>query len=262
MSPCPLRAPSPAVQIPDDIRPVWAVVAGRMGSERLAGKTMADLAGVPSLRRNIERLKQVPALDGICVATTDQVLDDVIRACARDAGVESYSGSTHDVLARTLNAAQSVNARTIVQVTGDCPLTDPAIVQRAIEAYAEERPDYATTVQGGGGYPDGYNVEVFATDLLAEVEAATRDPDDREHVSLYIYNHPERYRVLGLQPPAHIEFTPGLHLSLDTIHDLEAMRAIHAALLPRGPYFGIEDVLEFLREHPEVEELTQRPRDH
>ena len=44
-------------------------------------------------------------------------------------------------------------------------------------------------------YPRGMDVQVFPAAVLAEVAALTDDPADREHVSLYIYEHPERYRL-------------------------------------------------------------------
>ncbi len=108
----------------ESIRPVDALVAGRMRSSRLPGKTMAKLVDKPSLWHVIQRLKRVRDLDEIVVATTDEPSDDPIRALAEAVDVPSYSGSADDVLGRTLSAARSVGARTIVQVTGDCPLVD------------------------------------------------------------------------------------------------------------------------------------------
>jgi spore coat polysaccharide biosynthesis protein SpsF len=90
---------------------------------------MADLAGKPSLWHILERLKRVRGLDGIVVATTTDPSDDPIRSCAEAAGVECHSGSVDDVLGRTLAAARAVGASTIVQVTGDCPLVEPSVVE-------------------------------------------------------------------------------------------------------------------------------------
>ena len=106
-----------------------------MDSSRLPGKTMADLAGHPSLWHILERLKGATLLDGIAVATTTDPGDDVIRACAESAGVPCLSGSADDVLDRTLRAGRMVGAATIVTVTGDCPLTDPTVVDKVVAAY-------------------------------------------------------------------------------------------------------------------------------
>jgi spore coat polysaccharide biosynthesis protein SpsF len=229
----------------EDARPIWAVVAGRMGSSRMPGKTMADLAGRPSLLHIVDRLRRVPALDGVVIATTDDPSDDPIRAAGRSEGVPVFSGSPDDVLDRTLRAARSVGATTIVQVTGDCPLVDPDVVGATIEAFLRERPDYASTVLGEETWPVGLDVEVFATETLAGVDRVATEPRHREHVSLYIYEHPEKYRLLGLRAEGD-ERRPELRLTLDTVDDYEVISAVYAALYPANPEFGIRDAIAYL----------------
>jgi spore coat polysaccharide biosynthesis protein SpsF len=237
----------------DDLRPIWAVVAGRMGSSRLPGKTMADLAGQPSLGHIVDRLRRVEVLDGIVIATTERPIDDPIRALAGEKGVPVHSGSEDDVLGRTLDAAHSVGARTIVQVTGDCPLVEPHVVAPVLDAYIRERPDYASNVLAGETYPVGLDVEVFATDLLAGVAERTTDPDDREHVSLFIYNHPDEFRLLGIEAQG-ADRRPDLRVCIDTAADHEVVSAIYAHLYPRDPEFSLHDVIEFLDAHPELKQ--------
>ncbi len=228
----------------------WAVVAARMGSSRMAGKSMAVLAGRPSLAHIVARLRRSRHLDGIVVATPEGEENDPIRACARAEGVPCFSGSEDDVLGRTLGAARSVGAGVIVQVTGDCPLADPRIVDRVIEAYRDARPDYASNCLVRS-YPDGMDVEVFATAVLAEADRATTDPAAREHVSLYIYGHPERYRLLNVPaPPEHT--WPELRLTLDTPEDYRVIGAIYDALHAGNPAFGLPETLAWLRAHPEI----------
>lgn len=227
-----------------------------MRSSRLPGKTMAELAGKPSLWHVIERLRRVDALDGIVVATTDGPSDDPIRALAESVGVRTYSGSAADVLGRTLAAARSVGARTIVQVTGDCPLVEPALVESAIATYRGERPDYVSTVLSRETFPVGLDVEVFSTDLLAEVDRLTKNQRHREHVSLYIYEHPERYRLVGIEAHGR-QRRPDLRLTLDTVDDLAVIRAVFEALWPENPTFTIDDVIEYLDSHSEVAELNR-----
>jgi spore coat polysaccharide biosynthesis protein SpsF len=238
------------------IEPVWAVVAGRMGSSRHPGKTMADLAGRPVLAHVVDRLRATPGLDGVCVATTTAADDDSIRRWARSAGVPCHSGSTDDVLARVLEAARRVAARTVVRVTGDCPLIDPQVVAEALEAFRRERPDYVSNRLHGYTYPDGYDIEVVGTDVLAEVEHSTSDPFDREHVTPFIYRHPERFRLLGVEAQGPRR-RPDLHLSVDHEEDLALVRAVVEALEPTKPLFGVGEVIEFLDAHPEVVALNR-----
>ena len=216
---------------------------------------MADLAGRPALAHVVGRLQATPGIDGVCVATTSAPDDDPIRAWAADPAVPCYSGSIEDVLERVLEAARSVEARTVVRVTGDCPLIDPQVVAETLDAYRAERPDYASNRLHGYTYPDGYDVEVVRTDVLAEVSRSTSEKFDREHVTPFVYRHPERFRLLGIEAQGRVR-RPDLHLSIDHEQDLAVVRAVVEALEPATPLFGVADVVDFLDAHPEIAALN------
>lgn len=227
-----------------------AIVAARMESSRLPGKSMAVLAGRPALAHVASRLRRSRYLDGVIIATSDHPADDAIRGCARDLGIPCYSGSHDDVLKRTRDAARWAGVEHIVQVTGDCPLIDPAVVDRVIGAYLTARPDYASNVLRAT-YPNGMDTEVFPLTVLDEVDTLTRDPADREHVTLYIYEHPEKYRLLNVDAPAEHTW-PELRLSIDTPEDYALVRVIYDTLYGRNPAFGLDDILTFLRRRPDL----------
>jgi len=217
---------------------------------------MADLAGRPLLAHVVDRLRASPGVDGVCIATTNAAEDEPIRRWARGAGVPCHSGSVDDVLARILEAARSVGARTVVRVTGDCPLIDPWVVAETLDAFRREHPDYASNRLHGYTYPDGYDVEVMGTDVLAEVERSTSERFDREHVTPFIYRHPDRFRLLGVEAQGRVR-RPDLHLSVDHEEDLALVRAVVEALEPAKPLFGVADVVDFLDAHPEVAALNR-----
>jgi spore coat polysaccharide biosynthesis protein SpsF len=104
------------------------------------------------------------------------------------------------------------------------------------------------------------DVQVFRTAVLAEVAALTDDPVDREHVSIYIYEHPERYRLRSVRadPPQ----APELRLTVDTSEDLALVRAVFETLHPRDPAFTLADILALLHARPELRalnaEITQK----
>lgn len=235
-------------------RSIWAVVAARMGSSRMPGKSLAPLAGSPALAHIIHRLRRSRHLQGVVVATTTSPGDDLIRACALAEGARVFSGSSEDVLDRTLRAADSVGADLIVQVTGDCPLIDVAICDLVIERFLEDAPDYASNAIART-YPAGMDVEVFPTTLLGEVAELTTDPADREHVTLYLYEHPERYRLLNVEaPPRH--HRPALRLTLDTPEDHALISALYDALYARDPAFGLDAILRSLDADPSLAALN------
>lgn len=219
---------------------------------------MAMLAGQPAFERIVQRLRRSRYLNCITLATTYNPEDQPLRECAHRLGVPYYAGSPTDVLGRMLEAARAVQAEVIVQITGDCPLIDPAIVDYVIDAYIREKPDYAANVIPST-YPNGMDTEVFATSILAEVDSLTQDPADREHVTLYIYEHPERYRLLNISaPPEHTR--PELRLCIDTIEDYRVVSAIYESLEPIKKDFGLVDILTFLDAHPEIAVLNSEIR--
>jgi spore coat polysaccharide biosynthesis protein SpsF len=233
-----------------DRRRIFATIEARMTSTRLPGKVLCEAVGKPMLELMIERVRRVPVLDGIVVATTENVEDAPIVALARRLGVGWYRGSENDVLSRVLEAAGSHNVDVIVELTGDCPLIDPDVIAETIEAYLAADADYVSNILQRT-YPIGMDTQVFATRVLADVARRTEDPVDREHVSLFIYRHPEIYRLRNVAAPPPLT-RPDLRLTLDTPEDLAVIRAVFEGLYPDKSDFGLADILAFLDSLPEI----------
>ena len=230
------------------------MIQARMRSERLPGKVLLPVLGRPLLELMIERLRRVTLADDIMVATTDDPSCDPIAELAERLGVGVHRGSEVDVLGRVIDAARAAHAELIVETTGDCPLIDPATIDRVIASFLAADVDYCSNVLVRT-YPRGMDVQVFPLTVLEEVNRLTTDPPDREHVSLYIYEHPERFRLLnvasGLDPDA-----AALRLTVDTPQDLSVVRVVFERLYHRQPDFDLADVLDLFRAEPELRELN------
>ena len=227
-----------------------------MSSTRLPGKVLLPAAGKPLLEHLVERLSRVRYLNEIVVATTVNGADDRIADLAKSLGVSFYRGSEEDVLGRVLEAARAFNVGVIVEIPSDRPLVDPRIVQSCVERFSATGADYvANNIEPS--YPLGMDVQVFATDTLEQVAKLTQDPADREHVSLYIYNHPEKYRLQNVMaPPEHTR--PDLRLTIDTQEDYRVIRAIFDALYQHKKDFGLSDILTYLDEHPDIAAINAK----
>jgi spore coat polysaccharide biosynthesis protein SpsF len=234
---------------------IVATVEVRMTSSRLPGKHMLEVCGKPILAHLIDRLKRVSSLDEIVIATTIDPADDVLCQLGTDCGVRFHRGSEEDVMQRVVDAAASVSADLIVEITGDCPVIDPEIVEQAIRMHCYNESDYTGNAEIRS-YPDGMDVQVFSTVDLAEAAAITVDADDHEHVSLYFRRHPERYRHLHLVAPPELHW-PELGLTLDERNDYLLMKHIYEHFLPNHPNFSCLDVLRFLRANPDVVLINQ-----
>jgi spore coat polysaccharide biosynthesis protein SpsF len=229
-------------------------IEARMTSSRLPGKVLLEAAGKPLLEHMIERLRQVRGLDAIVIATTEESSSDPIAELAGRLEVGCFRGSEEDVLARVLGAAEAHGAELIVEATGDCPLIDPRVVDRVLDRFLAGGVDYCSNTLERT-YPRGMDVQAFPTAVLAEVAGLTDDPADREHVSLYIYEHPERYRlrsVVSDRPEA-----ADVRLTVDTPEDYALIREIFDVLYPRDPEFGLEAILALLDERPELAALNR-----
>ncbi len=230
---------------------VVATIEARMTSSRLPGKVLLPAVGKPLLELMVERLRRTRHLDEIVIATTEDASSDPLQELAERLGIGCFRGSEDDVLARVLGAAQAYDADLIVELTGDCPLIDPALVDHVIERHREGGADYTANVLDRT-YPLGFAVQVFPTRVLAEVAELTDDPADREHVSLYIYEHPERYRLRNIVSD-HPE-SAELRLTVDTAEDYELVRTVFEEL-PGA--FGLPEILDLFARKPELRSVNQ-----
>lgn len=184
------------------------------------------------------------------IATTTNAADDPVVELARRLGFGVFRGSEHDVLGRIVGAAREFRADIIVEVTSDCIVIDPAVMRQCVDAYLVADADYVGNVLVRT-YPVGMDTQVYATSLIEEVSRITRDPEDREHVSLYIYRHPEKYRLLNVTAAPEAVW-PDLHLTLDTQEDYAMLKALYEGLYPVKRDFDVADIIAFLKAHPEI----------
>lgn len=233
---------------------VVATIEARMTSTRLPGKVLKEAVGKPMLELMVERLKRVPSLSGIVIATTTNPPDDAIVELAGRLGVGCHRGSEKDITERLLGAAEAHAIDVIVETTGDCPLIDPDVVDRCIRTYLESGVDYVSNVLERT-YPIGMDTQIFSTATLADVDRRTHEPFDREHGAVFIYRNPEIYSVKNVAAPP--EFNdPKLRLTLDTIEDYRLIVEVFDELYPRDPAFGLAHVMALLRRRPELRKIN------
>jgi spore coat polysaccharide biosynthesis protein SpsF len=207
------------------------------------------------LQHLVERLRAVPSLNEIVLATTTNTTDDVLVAFAEEQCVRVFRGSEEDVMARVIGAAESVGADIVVEITGDCPVIDPDIVEQTIRMFRHHDADYVSNAHVRS-YPDGMDTQVFLLDTLKRSAAMTDDPLDHEHVTLHIRNHPEIFRKIHLVAPPSL-WWPDLGLTLDEEADYRLLTKIIETLAPVNPQFGCHDILALLRQHPDWVEINR-----
>ena len=198
------------------------VVQARMGSTRLPGKVLRQLAGRTVLERVVRAARDSDVLDELVVATTAEPVDDAIVAECEAIGVPVHRGPVDDVLTRFLGVLESYESDTVLRFTADCPLLDPELIALAAKVFAAAPyVDYLST-SIARTLPHGLDVEVVRTEVLRNIDKLATE-HHRTHVTSYIYSHPEDYNVLGLTMQPDLSH---LRLTLDTPDDWRLIEAI------------------------------------
>jgi spore coat polysaccharide biosynthesis protein SpsF len=231
------------------------IVQARMTSTRLPGKILLPILGRPMLSFQIERLRRVQGVDRIVLATTTNATDDVVASFAEAERVDCVRGSELDVLSRYHDAVTRFSPQVVVRVTSDCPLLDPPVVERVLREFhaVPQGCDYASNMIRPT-FPYGMAVEVMTRAALETAHREARDAAEREHVTPYLYWRPERFRLHS------VIMTPDLsqhRWTVDTPEDFALVTRIFESLYPRDRAFGIPQVLDLLREHPEWADLNR-----
>jgi spore coat polysaccharide biosynthesis protein SpsF len=234
---------------------IVAIIEARMASTRLPGKVLMPLYGQPCLQRIIERLRKSKYLDDIIVATTINHTDDIIVDLCKKISCRYYRGSENDVLGRVAEAAELQNADIIVEITGDCPCIDWRHADYLIKDFFSGEYDYVSNIIKRS-FPRGFDTQVFAAAVLKEIKKITQDPKYREHAALYIYTHPEKYRLKNWLAVDKM-FWPELAITLDTKEDYELISKIYDKLYPVNADFSAEDVVDLLRKEPGLQKINE-----
>jgi spore coat polysaccharide biosynthesis protein SpsF len=226
---------------------VLAILQARMSSTRLPGKVLRPILGRPMIALQVERLRRSKRLGRIVVATSTGPEDDPLADYAQSLGLTVFRGDLADVLDRFHGAlAAHGDGEHLVRLTADCPLADPEVIDAVIARHLETCADYTANTEGRT-FPKGLDVEVCRVSALEAAWREARDPYEREHVTPFLYRHPERFKQAAVtrDPPQRYRWT------VDTPEDLAFVEAVYAGLYPTNPAFTSADVLAWQERNPE-----------
>jgi spore coat polysaccharide biosynthesis protein SpsF len=225
------------------------IVQARMGSSRLPGKILRTVAGKSLLETEIERLRQIKVQGHqveVVIATTTSPLDDEVERFCLGKKIEFFRGSASDVLSRYYECASRRGSEIVVRATADCPLIDPEVSGKVIETYLAGGFDYVSnTVERS--YPRGLDTEVFSFVTLEKAHQLAKEAPDREHVTRFIYTHPDKFRMGAVKNPVDLS---NHRWTVDTAEDFELIKRLLGDLASK-PGFRMRDVLECFSRHPD-----------
>ena len=238
---------------------IAAIIEARMRSTRLPGKVFLPVLGKPVIEMMVERIKHARYIDKIIIATTTDKSDDRIEELCKRLDIDCYRGSEDDVLSRVLEAARAHKVDLICELTGDCPLIDPIIIDQVVTMYMSGFYDYTANGFNEQTYPRGLDVKVFPTSVLEKTAKLTTNAIDHVHVSCFIYHNPKIFRLGGITAPAAV-FGPDIRITLDTAEDYELIKRIFEALYKKNKIFLAKDIVKYLRDNPELLKINRHVR--
>jgi spore coat polysaccharide biosynthesis protein SpsF len=235
---------------------VTAIIQARMGSTRLPGKTLLPIFGEKTvIELLLERVAKAKSVGRVLVATSVAPQDNVLADFCENRGIACFRGHETDVLDRFYRAALSSGpADTLVRLTGDCPLHDPDVIDAVIRFCRTENLDYGSNVDPPT-FPDGLDTEVFRFSTLEQAWKDAKQPEEREHVTIYMKRRLDLFRQKTYRNESDLSFH---HWTLDDNDDLRFVRGIYQHLYPINPDFRMRDVLAFLEQNPDHRSIRDK----
>ncbi|SHN57779.1 cytidylyltransferase domain-containing protein [Desulfovibrio litoralis] len=228
------------------------ILQARMGSTRLPGKVLKTVLDKPLLAYTVERLRYCKLVSELILATTNDPSDEPLVAFAQENKLPIFRGSINDVLDRyysALSLLKDQNIQYIMRITGDCPLIDPTICDAVIQEVQKQKADYCISSER---FAEGLDCEVFTKQALIKAWTEAKLASEREHVTLFIRNHPELFNLAKYDQTRD---DGKIRITVDEQADFELVEAIIKALYKKDATpFSFEDIRNFLINHPELME--------
>ena len=221
-----------------------------MGSSRLPGKVMMMVEeGKPVINWVLSQLNHCKLIDKIIVASTSLPEDEQIIKYVKNLGFDCFRGSSNDVLDRYYECAKEFSISNIVRITSDNPLIDPTIVDNVITKFYSDSFDYVANCIDRT-FPYGTETEIFTFEALKTAWMNSNKPPEREHVTQYIKNNPNKFKISDIK---HHQNISHLKWSVDRSEDIELVKLI-SQKIKRRPIL-MTDILELIKRNPNIVKL-------
>lgn len=233
------------------------VVQARSSSTRLPGKIFLPLAGEPLLVRMIERVRAAKLVGEVVVASTTDAVDDEIEELCRANGIPCYRGHPSDLLDRHYRCALANRADIVLKIPSDCPLVDPSVIDRVIDQYLSNEADYVSNLHPPS-YPDGQDVEVMSFTALETAWSEAEQDFEREHTTPYLWERPERFRILNVVWGTGQDLSMTHRLTIDYPEDYELIQRVYQELYARDRIFGLNEIMALFAAEPALLQLNAK----
>jgi spore coat polysaccharide biosynthesis protein SpsF len=225
-----------------------ATLACRAGGSRLYGKPVQRIGDRTILEYLVARIQSIPRVDQIVLAISEGSENTLFIDYANKLGIDYVIGDEWDVQERLIVAGERVNADLLLRATTESPFLYTDNVEELVERHIAEGAALSVTE----GLPDGAYCEIISLDALKDAHARGERRHRSELCTLYMFEHPERYKHLTLKAPPKLSRAGDIRLTVDYPEDLIVCRKIAEELGRGGPLFSLEAIVDFLDAHPKL----------
>ncbi|MGA3013235.1 MAG: glycosyltransferase family protein [Bacteroidales bacterium] len=238
---------------------VVTAIQARTSSTRLPGKVLLPLCEETLLFRMIERVRGSKLAGTIIVATSITPEDDPIEQLCLEKNILCFRGDLNDLLDRHYKLAQHYNAEAVVKIPSDCPLIDPAIIDRVIGYFLQNESSYDFVSNlHPASYPDGNDVEIMTFKALEYAWLYATRGFEREHTTPYIWENRNIFRIGNVALPNSVNYFMTHRWTIDYEEDYYFIREVFEHLFPKNPQFTFMDIMDLIETHPEIATLNKQ----
>lgn len=229
------------------------IVQARTSSSRLPNKVLMPILGETLLYRMIERLMMIRHKAQIIIATSEAPEDDFIKTEAEFIGVPCFRGSLDNLLDRHYQAALKYGADIVLKIPSDCPLIDPAIIDKGLNFFLKHREeyDYVSNLHPAT-YPDGNDVEIMTMECLTKAWHEAQRPLELEHTTPYIWENPTEFSIGNFYWETGQDYSMSHRFTIDYKEDYFFIKKVFQELYPKNPQFSLNDILNLLIKEPDI----------
>ncbi len=246
-----------------------ALIAARMGSSRLPGKSLMSVFEKPMLERMVERIRYCQRITDIVLATSVATEDDPLAQWAQENNITCYRGSGPDVLGRLYEATKLAQTDLIVEMLGDNPLVHASLIDAALARFDEGDVDYIATLTNEypkadpalKRFPIGIRVQVFPIETLRRCVELTSEPRHREHATSFIAENPDIFKTAFIvaDGPFGALNRPELTFAVNHGENLELINRLFSACYTEDFNFRVENAIAAFDADPALASLMGEP---
>ena len=169
-----------------------------MSSKRLPGKVLLKLDQKVLLEWTIERLKKNAYKIPVAVISSDKQSDKPIEEFCERNKVLFYKGSLENVIKRFHMACKFFQEDFFIRVSGDSPLIDPKLIDKAYEIHCKQNFDLITNIMKRS-FPKGQSVELISRKAINHLQKFNLSNEEKEHVTLGFYKNKDKFNIYNFE---------------------------------------------------------------